>query len=281
MSVANRVTRTTAPEIAARKGGEPIVCLTAYTTQVARLLDEHVDLLLVGDSLAMVLYGLDSTLGVTLDMMINHGNAVMRGSKDACVIVDLPFGTYQESKEVAYRSAARVMAETRCQGIKLEGGREMAETVNFLQERGIPVLGHVGLTPQSVNSMGGFRAQGRSEESARRILDDARAIADAGAFGVVVEGVMEPLAREITKQIAVPTIGIGGSPMCDGQVLVTEDLIGLFLDFTPKFVKRYGEMGKLIAECGKQYAEEVRNRTFPGPEHCFGVKLAESQKKSA
>lgn len=279
MSVANRVTRTTAPEIAARKGGEPIVCLTAYTTQVARLLDEHVDLLLVGDSLAMVLYGLDSTLGVTLDMMINHGNAVMRGSKEACVIVDLPFGTYQESKEVAYRSAARVMAETRCQGIKLEGGREMAETVHFLQERGIPVLGHVGLTPQSVNSMGGFRAQGRSEESARRILDDARSIADAGAFGVVVEGVMEPLAREITKQIDVPTIGIGGSPMCDGQVLVTEDLIGLFLDFTPKFVKRYGEMGNLIAECGRQYAEEVRARTFPGPEHCFGVKT--SEKKSA
>jgi 3-methyl-2-oxobutanoate hydroxymethyltransferase len=279
MSVAHRVTRTTAPEIAARKGGEPIVCLTAYTTQVARLLDDHVDLLLVGDSLAMVLYGLDSTLGVTLDMMINHGNAVMRGSKEACVIVDLPFGTYQESKEVAFRSAARVMAETRCQGVKLEGGREMAETVDFLQERGIPVLGHVGLTPQSVNSMGGFRAQGRSEESARRILDDAKAIADAGAFAIVVEGVMEPLAREITRQIAVPTIGIGASPMCDGQILVTEDLIGLFLDFTPRFVKRYGEMGTLIAECGKQYAEEVKARTFPGPEHCFGVKLPE--KKSA
>ncbi|MEQ8698659.1 MAG: 3-methyl-2-oxobutanoate hydroxymethyltransferase [Bauldia litoralis] len=279
MSVASRVTRTTAPEIAARKGGDPIVCLTAYTTQVARILDEHVDLLLVGDSLAMVLYGLDSTLGVTLDMMINHGNAVMRGSKESCVIVDLPFGTYQESKEAAFRSAARVMSETRCQGVKLEGGCEMAETVNFLQERGIPVLGHVGLTPQSVNSMGGFRAQGRSEESARRILDDAKAIADAGAFGVVIEGVMEPLAREITKQIDVPTIGIGASPMCDGQVLVTEDLIGLFLDFTPRFVKRYGEMGNLIAECGKQYAEDVRARAFPGPEHCFGVKL--SEKKSA
>ncbi|MEN8196627.1 MAG: 3-methyl-2-oxobutanoate hydroxymethyltransferase, partial [Pseudomonadota bacterium] len=255
MSRESRNIRVTAPEIAGRKGGTPIVCLTAYTTQVAKLLDDHVDLLLVGDSLAMVLYGLDSTLGVTLDMMIAHGNAVMRGSTKSCVIVDLPFGTYQESPEVAFRNAARVMSETRCNGVKLEGGVEMAETVAFLSERGIPVLGHVGLTPQSVNSMGGFRAQGKTEAAAKRILKDAEAIAGAGAFACVIEGTMEPLAREITERIPVPTIGIGASPMCDGQILVTEDLIGLFTDFTPKFVKRYAEMGDLIAEAGRHYAE--------------------------
>ncbi len=271
MSVQTRIKRTTTPEIAARKGGEPIVCLTAYTTQVAKLVDPHVDLILVGDSLAMVLYGLDSTLGVTLDMMIAHGNAVMRGSSTSCVIVDMPFGTYQESKEVAFRNAARVMCETRCQGVKLEGGTEMAETVAFLAERGIPVLGHIGLTPQSVNQMGGFRAQGRSEEAARRIVADAHAIAEAGAFAMVIEGTMEPLAREITGDIPIPTIGIGASPQCDGQILVTEDVIGLFTEFTPKFVKRFGEMGQLVASAAEQYAVEVKSRQFPGPEHCFGA----------
>ncbi len=271
MSVQTRIKRTTTPEIAARKGAEPIVCLTAYTTQVAKLIDSHVDLILVGDSLAMVLYGLDSTLGVTLDMMIAHGNAVMRGSSTSCVIVDMPFGTYQESKEVAFRNAARVMCETRCQGVKLEGGTEMAETVAFLTERGIPVLGHIGLTPQSVNQMGGFRAQGRSEEAARRIVADAHAIAEAGAFAMVIEGTMEPLAREITGDIPIPTIGIGASPQCDGQILVTEDVIGLFTEFTPKFVKRFGEMGQLVASAAEQYATEVKSRQFPGPEHCFGA----------
>ena len=271
MSVQTRIKHTTTPEIAARKGGEPIVCLTAYTTQVAKLIDGHVDLILVGDSLAMVLYGLDSTLGVTLDMMIAHGNAVMRGSSTSCVIVDMPFGTYQESKEVAFRNAARVMCETRCQGVKLEGGTEMAETVAFLTERGIPVLGHVGLTPQSVNQMGGFRAQGRSEEAARRIAADAHAVAEAGAFALVIEGTMEPLAREITDGVPIPTIGIGASPHCDGQILVTEDVIGLFTDFTPKFVKRFGEMGQLVASAAEQYATEVKSRQFPGPEHCFGA----------
>lgn len=265
-----RTIRLTPPEIRDRKGGEPIVCLTAYTHQVAKLLDDNMDLLLVGDSLAMVLYGLDTTLGVTLDMMIQHGNAVMRGSKTSCVIVDLPFGTYQESKEAAFRNAARVMCETRCQGVKLEGGVEMAETIRFLVDRGIPVLGHVGLTPQAVNQFGGFRAQGRSDESAKKILDDAQAVSDAGAFAVVIEGTMEPLAREITGRIPIPTIGIGASPQCDGQILVTEDVIGLFTDFKPKFVKKYGEMGNLIAEAGEAYAQEVRARTFPGPEHCFG-----------
>ncbi len=281
MSVETHINRTTAPEILARKGGEPIVSLTAYTTQVAKLLDDHVDLLLVGDSLAMVLYGLDTTLGVTLEMMIQHGKAVMRGSSSACVIVDMPFASYEESPQLAYRNAARVMSEVRCGGIKLEGGVVMAETVSFLVKRGIPVLGHVGLTPQSVNAMGGFRAQDKSNANAQRSLDDAIAIAEAGAFALVIEGTMEPLAREITKRVPIPTIGIGASPMCDGQILVTEDVIGLFADFTPKFVKRYGEMGNLIAEVGKAYAKEVKARTFPGPEHCFGVaggKASESKK---
>ncbi len=280
MSTGARIRRTMAPEIQARKGGEPIVCLTAYTTQVAKLLDDSVDLLLVGDSLAMVLYGLDSTLGVSLDMMIQHGNAVMRGSKTSCVIVDMPFGSYEESPEMAFRNAARIMSETRCNGVKLEGGVEMAPTIRFLVERGIPVLAHIGLTPQYIQTMGGFRAQGRTEESAKQILEDAVAVAEAGAFAMVVEGTMEPLAREITARVPVPTIGIGASPQCDGQILVTEDVIGLFTDFTPKFVKRYGEMGELIREVGIQYAKEVKARTFPASEHCFGV-TGGAEKKSA
>lgn len=278
MSVQSTVRRTTAPEIQVRKGGEPIVCLTAYTTQVAKLLDQHVDLLLVGDSLAMVLYGLDTTLGVTLDMMIQHGNAVMRGSSTACVIVDMPFGTYEESPELAFRNAARIMAEVRCQGVKLEGGVEMAPTVEFLTRRGIPVFGHIGLTPQAVNQMGGFKAQGKSDEAARRITEDAVAIAEAGAFAMVVEGTMESLARDITKKVPVPTIGIGASPECDGQILVTEDMIGLFTDFTPKFVKKYMNLGEGIAAAGKSYAEEVKARRFPAAEHCFGVETGRLRK---
>lgn len=274
-----KVTRTTPPQILDRKGGEPLVCLTAYTHQVAKLLDDEMDLLLVGDSLAMVLYGLDTTLGVTLDMMIAHGNAVMRGSTTSCVVVDMPFGTYQESKETAFRNAARVMCETRCQAVKLEGGVEMAETVAFLVDRGIPVLGHIGLTPQAVNQFGGFRAQGRSDESAKKIMDDSKAISDAGAFAVVIEGTLEPLAREITGQIPIPTIGIGASPWCDGQILVTEDVIGLFTEFKPKFVKRYGNMGDLIAEAGRTYAAEVKARSFPGPEHCFGFEAPATEKQ--
>ncbi len=262
--------RLTAPDIGARKGGTPVVCLTAYTTPVARLLDPHVDLLLVGDSLGMVLYGLDSTLGVTLDMMIAHGQAVMRGSAAACVIVDMPFGTYQESKAQAFRNCARVMAEVRCQGIKLEGGQEMAGTVESLVGCGIPVMGHVGLTPQSVNAFGGFKAQGRDDAAAARIRADAIAIAEAGAFSIVVEGVPEPLGRKITEEVAVPTIGIGASPACDGQVLVTEDILGLFGDFQPKFVKRYAELAPAVEDAAKRYATEVRTRAFPSAEFCFG-----------
>ena len=271
MSAESRIKRVTIPELRSRKGGEPIVSLTAYTTNVAKYLDPHVDFLLVGDSLGMILYGLESTVGVTLDMMIAHGAAVMRGAKKACVIVDLPFGSYQESPAQAFRSAARVMTETGCSGIKLEGGVEMAETVRFLVERGVPVLGHVGLMPQSVHTLGGFRAQGKSNEEAKRILADAEAVADAGAFAIVVEGTVETLAHEITRKVPVPTIGIGASPACDGQILVSEDVMGLFSDFTPRFVKRYAELGPMIAEAGRLYAEDVRARRFPGPEHVFGA----------
>lgn len=274
MSASNLTARHSVPALRARKGGEPIVCLTAYTAPVARLLDPHVDILLVGDSLGMVIYGLDSTLPVTLDMMIAHGAAVVRASERACVVVDLPFGSYQESREAAFRASARVMAETGAQAVKLEGGTEMAETVAFLTARGIPVMGHVGLTPQSVNTLGGYKAVGRDAEAAERIVDDARAIAEAGAFTLVIEGTMEALARRITEEVAIPTIGIGGSPACDGQVLVTDDMLGLFGAFQPKFVKRYANLGETVSEAAATYAAEVRSRTFPGPEHCFGMKKA-------
>ncbi len=264
--------KITVIDIRARKGGEPLVCLTAYTSLTAVLLDEHTDLLLVGDSLGMVLYGLDDTLAVSLDMMIAHGQAVMRGSTSSCVIVDMPFGSYQESPQSAFRNCARVMKEVGCAGVKLEGGVEMAETVQFLTRRGIPVLGHVGLLPQSVHTAGGFRSHGKDQAEAESILADARAVAAAGAFAIVVEGTVEPLARRITEAVEVPTIGIGASPACDGQILVTEDLVGLFDRFTPKFVKRYAELGKGISEAARSYSEDVRARRFPGPEHCFGFR---------
>ena len=271
MSVASKGQRVTVPELRDRKGGEPIVVLTAYTAPQAKILDPHVDMLLVGDSLGMVVYGLESTLGVTLDMMIAHGAAVRRGSEHACVIVDMPFASYQESPAQAYRNAARVMTEAGCAGVKLEGGVEMAPTVEFLVKRSIPVMGHVGLMPQSVHAYGGFRVQGRGEEDGRAIVEDARAVADAGAFSMVVEGVIEPIGREITDLVSVPTIGIGASPRCDGQVLVTEDLAGLFSDFTPRFVRRYAALGDTLGEAAAAYARDVRTRRFPGPEHCFGV----------
>jgi len=272
--------RVSVPDLQARKGGEPIVSLTAYTTPMAKSLDPHVDFLLVGDSLGMVLYGFESTLQVTLDMMIAHGGAVMRGSRRACVIVDMPFATYEASPEVAFASAARILAETGCAAVKLEGGVAMAETISFLAARGIPVLAHIGLTPQSVNTLGGFRVQGREEERAERIRADARAVTEAGAFGVVIEGVTEILAREITSDIAIPTIGIGASPACDGQILVTEDMVGLFSDYTPKFVKRYAELGGLLETAVESYARDVRARSFPGPEHCFDASPAAANLKT-
>jgi 3-methyl-2-oxobutanoate hydroxymethyltransferase len=270
MSVANRTKRITAREIRQRSADNPIVALTAYTTPMARALDPHCDLLLVGDSLGMVVYGMKTTLGVTLDMMIAHGQAVVRGTERACVVVDLPFGAYQESREQAFRSAARIMAETDASAVKLEGGVEMAPTVAFLVERGIPVLGHVGLKPQSVHGHGGFRTVGRGAEAAQ-VQADAHAIAEAGAFALVIEGTLEPVARTIAEGLDVPTIGIGASPACAGQILVTEDILGLFADFTPRFVKRYAELGALIDAAAAAYAADVRARRFPGPEHCVGA----------
>ena len=254
-----------------RKGAEPIVCLTAYSTPMARLLDGEADLLLVGDSLGMVVYGMESTLGVTLDMMIAHGRAVRRGVQRSCVTVDLPFGYYQESPQQAFRSAARVLAETGAAAVKLEGGAELAETVAFLTARGIPVLGHVGLTPQSVNTLGGFRTQGKDPAAAERILGDAQSLSQAGAFAIVVEGVMEPLARRLTEAVPVPTIGIGASPACDGQILVTDDLLGLSGARAPKFVKRYADLAGGAKVAVAAYAADVRARRFPGPAHCYGM----------
>ena len=253
------------------KGGVPIVGLTAYTAPIARLLDPHVDFLLVGNSLGMVVYGFDSTLPVTVEMMIAHGGAVMRGSARAMVVVDLPFGAYQESPRQAFRNAARIMAETGCAAVKLEGGEEMAETVRFLTRRGVPVMGHVGLMPQSVNAAGGFKVQGRGREQADRVIADAAAVAEAGAFAIVIEGTVEPVARAITEKVAVPTIGIGASPACDGQILVTDDLLGVFTEFKPRFVKRYAELAPLISAAAEAYAADVRARRFPGKEHCFGA----------
>jgi len=270
MSVAGHRSAVSVQDIRRRKGGDPIVCLTAYTAPMARILDPRVDLILVGDSLGMVLYGMDTTLGVTLDTMIAHGRAVARSCRHACVVVDMPFGSYQESPQQAYRNAARVLAETGCAAVKIEGGEEMAETVAFLAKRGIPVLGHVGLLPQSVNAFGGFRYQGRDDAGARRIVADAKAIAEAGAFAMVIEATAEPVARNVTAEVPVPTIGIGASPACDGQILVTEDIVGLADDYSPSFVKRYAAVGHLISAAVNDFAEDVRARRFPGPEHCFG-----------
>jgi len=271
MSAQEEIKRLTAPDIRARKGGEPIVCLTSYHAHTARLLDRHCDLILVGDSLGMVMHGLETTVPVTLDMMILQALAVMRGSKRALVVVDMPFGSYEASKEQAFMSAARVMKETGCGAIKLEGGRRMAETIAFLVERGVPVMGHIGLTPQSINTIGSFRAQGRTEADWAPIEDDARAVTQAGAFAVVIEAVAEPLARRITAVLDIPTIGIGGSVACDGQILVLEDMLGLS-PRVPRFVKRYAELGSSIEAAVAAYAADVRARTFPGSEHVYPLR---------
>ncbi len=266
--------RITIPDLLTRKGGEPIAVLTAYTAPVARLLDPHVDILLVGDSLGMVIYGLPSTLQVTLDMMIAHGRAVVSASSHAAIVVDMPFGSYQPSPADAFKSAARIMAETGCDAVKLEGGVEMAETVAFLTARGIPVMGHVGLLPQSVNTMGGYRARGRDADEARRIVEGAAAIAAAGAFSIVIEGTVEPVARAVTEAVKIPTIGIGASAACDGQVLVIDDVIGLAGDFRPRLARRYLDIGPMIAEAARLYAADVRGRRFPGPENVYGLSKA-------
>ncbi|THD76198.1 MAG: 3-methyl-2-oxobutanoate hydroxymethyltransferase [Phenylobacterium sp.] len=265
------VKRPAAPDIAARKGKTPIVCLTAYTAPMAEILDAHCDLLLVGDSVGMVVHGLPNTVGVTLEMMILHGQAVMRGSTRAMVVVDMPFGSYEGAAELAYENAARLMKETGAQAVKVEAGGAIARNIDYLVQRGIPVMGHVGLRPQAVLTDGGFKAKGKGEGERQRILDEARATAEAGAFAVVVEGVAEGLAREITEAIAVPTIGIGASAGCDGQILVTDDMLGLF-DWTPKFVRRYADLRGEITKAVGRYADDVRARRFPGPAEIYFAK---------
>ncbi|MDL5601123.1 3-methyl-2-oxobutanoate hydroxymethyltransferase [Bacillus subtilis] len=274
MSSHTRVSRISVPELARRKGPGSIVSLTAYSTPMARWVDAQADLIIVGDSLGMVLYGLPSTLGVSLEMMIAHGQAVMRGSERACVAVDLPFGSYQASPEQAFHAAARVLRETGAAAVKLEAGEALAETVAFLVARGIPVLAHVGLMPQQVNVLGGFKAQGLEAAGAERVRRDALAMQAAGAFAVVLEGIAEPLARHLSEELAIPTIGIGASPACDGQVLVTEDALGLFGDYQPRFVKRYAALALSIEQALAAYAEDVHQGRFPELGHCFGVKTS-------
>ena len=263
MSKQTQIRRKTVRDIANAKGGDPLVCLTAYSAPMAELLDPHCDLLLVGDSVGMVIHGLPSTVGVTMDMMILHGQAVMRGSEQAFVVVDMPFGSYETNSNQAFLNAARIMSETGCQAVKIESGTYASAQIEHLVARGVPVMGHVGLRPQAVHVDGGFRAKGRTEAGWNRALDEARAAADAGAFAIVVEGVSEELAEEITNAVACPTIGIGASPTCDGQILVTDDMIGMF-DWTPKFVRKFGNVRGEIEDAVKAYREGVVNRSFPG-----------------
>ena len=262
--------RTTAPDITARKGGEPIVSLTAYHAHTARIADPYVDFLLVGDSLGMVMHGYESTVPVPLDLMIMHGRAVVRGARRALVVVDMPFGSYEESPAMAFRNAAKVMKETDCGAIKLEGGRRMGETIRFLTERGVPVMAHIGLTPQSINVIGGYKTQGRTLDAWAAIEDDAKIVADAGAFAVVLEAMAEPLAAKITKTIHIPTIGIGASARCDGQILVMEDMLGLS-PRVPKFVKEFGKVAAAIEGAIAAYARDVKTRSFPEPANTYAL----------
>ncbi|EDM66221.1 3-methyl-2-oxobutanoate hydroxymethyltransferase [Moritella sp. PE36] len=266
----NKITTT---KIQSMKGKGSIVSLTAYTKPMAQMMDQFVDLIIVGDSTGMVAYGFDSTLPVTLDMMIAHGAAVVRGAERACVVIDMPFATYQESKEIAYRNASKVLIETGAQAIKIEGGLEMVETVQFLVKRGIPVMPHIGLRPQHANTLGGFKAQGRDDAAANLLVQEAKEFENAGAFSLLVEGVFENAAKRVTNAIKIPTIGIGASPECDGQVLVTEDILGLFSDYTPKFAKKYIDLSITIKEVFAEYEREVRGGDFPTAEHFFGVKV--------
>ena len=268
MSATSPVRPVLPPDIRARKGLAPLVVLTAYSTPVARLVDAHCDVVLVGDSVGMVIHGLPSTLGVTMEMMILHGRAVVRGTQKAMPVIDMPFGSYEESPQQAFRNASRLMAETGAPSVKLEGGLHMADTIAFLTARGVPVMAHVGLTPQAVNTLGGYKVVGRDNE-AEKVMADARAVEEAGAFSVVLEKVPEGLAGRITEALTIPTIGIGAGVDCDGQVLVVDDMLGLFTDFRPKFVKRYAELGKTADEAIAAYAADVRARTFPTAEHSF------------
>jgi 3-methyl-2-oxobutanoate hydroxymethyltransferase len=268
--------RLMAPDISAKKGVEPIVSLTSYHAHTAAIADKYCDFLLVGDSLGMVMHGFETTVPVTLELMIMHGKAVVRGAKRALVVVDMPFGSYEESPEVAFRNAARVMKETDCGAVKLEGGRRMEATIHYLVQRGIPVMGHIGLTPQSINVIGGFKAQGREEEEWSAIEKDASVVAEAGAFAVVLEAMAEPLAERITRSIPIPTIGIGASAACDGQILVMEDMLGLS-PRVPKFVKEFGRIGDSIDKAIGWYAEEVRKRSFPEMQHTYAMKTPQPE----
>lgn len=270
MSVQSSRRRRMAPEITAMKGGAPIVALTSYHAHTASIADTHCDFLLVGDSLGMVMHGFETTVPVPLDLMVMHGKAVVRGSQQALVVVDMPFGTYEESPSVAFRNAAHVMKQTDCGAVKLEGGMRMAETIRYLVDRGVPVMAHIGLTPQSIHVIGGFKTQGRQRDDWQRIEDDARAVEEAGAFAVVLEAMAAPLAERITAALSIPTIGIGASPGCDGQILVMEDMLGLS-PRVPKFVKEFGAIGKAIDRAIGLYAGEVRARTFPASEHTYAV----------
>lgn len=267
------IRRITPPDIRARKGGEPLVCLTAYDAPTAALLDPHCDLLLVGDSVGMVVHGLPNTLPVTLEMMILHGQAVMRGSKRALVAVDMPFSTYERSKEQAFDNASQILRDTGCHAVKVESGVYIADTIRFMAERAIPVIGHVGLRPQASLADGGFKAKGRDAASRAKVLEEAIAADEAGAFAIVIEGVAEDLAEEITGKVKAPTIGIGASAACDGQILVTPDMLGLF-DWTPRFVKRYADIKGQVEDGVKAYAADVRSRTFPGPDQVYKPKPA-------
>ena len=268
------VRRITATDISARKGRAPVVCLTAYSAPMADILDDHCDLLLVGDSVGMVLHGLPNTVGVTMEMMILHAQAVMRGSKKAMVVVDMPFGSYEGDPAEAYANAVRIMKETGCQAVKVESGLTVPATIAYLVQRGVPVMGHVGLRPQSIMVEGGFKAKGRTADERARVLAEAKATAEAGAFCVVVEGVAESLAGEITRSLDVPTIGIGASAECDGQILVVDDMLGLF-DWTPRFVRRYGDLRGEIGKAVAAYADDVRGRRFPGATETYFSKAAE------
>ncbi|WP_395004475.1 3-methyl-2-oxobutanoate hydroxymethyltransferase [Cypionkella sp.] len=268
MSATSSMRAVLPPDIRARKGQLPLVVLTAYTTPGARLVDGHCDIALVGDSVGMVLHGMPSTLGVTMEMMIMHGRAVVKGLSKAMAVIDMPFGSYEESPQQAFRNASRLMAETGAPAVKLEGGVHMAETIAFLTKRGVPVMAHIGLTPQAVNTLGGYKVVGRDDEAAS-VMTDALAVEAAGAFSVVLEKVPMGLAGQVTQALSIPTIGIGAGVDCDGQVLVLDDMLGLFTDFRPKFVKRYAELGALADQAIADYAAEVRTRSFPAAEHSF------------
>lgn len=268
MSAQTQTRRKTVKDIASAKGGQPLVCLTAYDAPTAAILDPHCDLLLVGDSVGMVVHGLPSTVGVTMEMMILHGQAVMRGTQQAFVVVDMPFGSYETNADQAFLNAARIMKETGCQAVKIESGAYAAHQIAHLVERGVPVMGHVGLRPQAINVTGGFKAQGRNDIERNRVMEEAKAAEEAGAFAIVIEGVAEDLAEEITREVSCPTIGIGASATCDGQVLVTQDLLGYF-DWTPKFVRTYADMRETIGKAAEAYASDVRARTFPGPAETY------------